>query len=335
MLEFVGPGRFSRRESGELAIVRWRVASLDVPEPPKIVLEQPAPCSDSSKADETLRRALAPSLAPRHAWTVTVRFERSGSQLTAEGEISDEMDAPVAHRAMKQQSTDCSALSRAVGVWASLVLDAEVEKATAAQVPVALPPKPSAVAAPPPDQLWPAPAPQEKPQPESRLLLSHPEGERTIEVGATTFLMGGAGPGVMAGPSLFSVFEVGRGWFLRPTVALARTLQDITPSTDATWAATRFDACGRLPGFYLEHKGIQLDMCAGAEVGFLTGGGSWTLPFLAVGPSVGLRGELAGDLSAMVRAVAEVNLLRESTNYGVDPSLFVGRAEVGLSWGIR
>src|ERR1700733_5565336 len=105
--------------------------SLDVPVPPKIVLEQPAPCSDGQKAAETLRRALAPSVAPRAAWTVSVRFERTGTHLGAEGEISDELGAPVAHRAMKQDSWECSALARAVGVWASLVLDAEVERAAA------------------------------------------------------------------------------------------------------------------------------------------------------------------------------------------------------------
>jgi hypothetical protein len=323
---------------------------LDVPEPPKIVLEQPAPCSDGQKAAETLRRALAPSLAPRPAWTVSVRFERASAHLSAEGEITDELGAPVAHRAMKQDSGECSALARAVGVWASLVLDAEIERASAA---AAKPTQPAASAASGASgtlprtalpvtteetassaPLWPAPAPREKPQPEARLLLAHPEGERTIEVGATTFLMGGTGSGIVAGPSAFAVFEVGRGWFLRPTVAIARTLEDLSPSSDATWGAARFDACGRVPGFYLERRGIQLDICGGAEGGFLEGNG-WLLPFAAVGPSMGLRGELGGDLSAMVRAVAEVNLLRDTSTPGVDPDLFVGRAEVGLSWRIR
>jgi hypothetical protein len=311
---------------------------LDVPEPPKIVLEQPAPCSDGQKAAETLRRALAPSLAPRPAWTVSVRFERTATHLSAEGEITDELGAPVAHRGMKQDSGECSALARAVGVWASLVLDAEMERASSAPPPPPVPGRRTAPLAeapsPSPEQLWPAPAPQEKPQPEARLLLAHPEGERTIEVGLTSFLMGGTGSGIVAGPSAFAVFEVGRGWFLRPTVAIARTLEDLSPSSHATWAAARFDACGRVPGFYLERRGIQLDICGGAEGGVLDGS-SWVLPFAAVGPSMGLRGELGGDLSAMVRAVAEVNLLRNTSTPGVDPDLFVGRAEVGLSWRIR
>jgi hypothetical protein len=240
---------------------------------------------------------------------------------------------------MKQDSGECSALARAVGVWASLVLDAELERSGSSSK--APPPSPAPrtasveeAASPSPVQLWPAPAPREKPQPEARLLLAHPEGERTIEVGLTTFLMGGTGSGIVAGPSAFAVFEVGRGWFLRPTVAVARTLEDLSPSSDATWGAARFDACGRVPGFYLERRGIQLDVCGGAEGGVLAGSG-WLLPFAAVGPSMGLRGELGGDLSAMVRAVAEVNLLRDTSTPGVDPSLFVGRAEVGLSWRIR
>jgi hypothetical protein len=308
---------------------------LDVPEPPKIVLQQPAPCSDPQKAEETLRHALAPSLAPRPAWVVTIRFERTGNHVEADGEITDEFGAPVAHRAMKQDSEECSPLAKAVGVWASLVLDAEVERATAAPkpgVPEAHAATPGQPVLPAPDPLWPAPAPHEKPQPEAKALLSHPEGERTIEIGATTLVMGGTGAGLVGGPSAFAVFEVGRGWFLRPTVAVARTLQE-GASESATWAAGRFDACGRVPGYYLEKRGMQLDFCGGAEAGVLEGSG-WAMPIAAVGPSMGLRGELGGDLSAMVRAVAEVNVLRD-TRQGITPDPFVGRAEVGLSWRIR
>jgi hypothetical protein len=310
---------------------------LDVPEPPKIVLEQPAPCSDTQKAEETLRHALAPSLAPRPGWEVTIRFERTGNHIEAEGEITDEFGAPVAHRAMKQDSEECSPLSRAVGVWASLVLDAEVERATAPPKPEPVEAHPAARATPPtqlPDAaLWPPPAPHEKPRPDAKPLLAHPEGERTIEIGATTLVMGGTGAGLVGGPSAFGVFEVGRGWFLRPTVAVARTLQAGGDTVGATWAVGRFDACGRVPGNYLEKRGMQLDFCGGGEGGVLEGSG-WVMPIAAVGPSMGLRGELGGDFSAMVRAVAEVNVLRD-TRAGITPDAFVGRAEVGVSWRIR
>jgi hypothetical protein len=182
--------------------------------------------------------------------------------------------------------------------------------------------------------VWPAPVINEKPPPEASTVLAHPEGQRTLELGVTSLLMGGLGTAMVTGPSAFAVVEVGSGWFLRPTVAYARTLDDAGAGGSASWGAARFDACARVPGLYHEHRGIQLDLCGGAEGGFLQGSG-WSLPFAAIGPSMGLRGELAGDLSAMVRGVAEVNLLRAATADGVQEGIFSGRAEVGLSWRIR
>jgi hypothetical protein len=321
---------------------------LDLAEAPQIVLEQPAPCPDSEKALELLRRALAPSVAPRKGWTLTARFSKNGGTLAVEGELTDDADAPVAHRVLAQQAHECSSLARAIGVWGSLVLDAEVERAAAARPPPTIP-----------SAAWPAPAQKEKPAPEQALFLAHAEGHRAIELGATMFMMGGTGSGAVAGPSLFSMFEIGHGWFLRPALVLGRTIQELTPSSDvyATFGATRLDACGRIPGLYLEKHGIQLDVCGGMELGFihfdspstapqqppeqqrLDAESGRTLPFLAVGPSVALRGELGGDLSAMVRGVAELNLIRDSffdsTGASVDPSVFVGRAELGLSWRLR
>ncbi len=326
---------------------------MDLPVPPAIVLERPAPCTDSGKAEELLGRALAPSNAPGPGWTVTVRFERDGRRLRADGEISDGAAAPVAHRELEESTSECSALARAMGVWASLVLDDEVERSKQL-----VPPAPPAAA--PADTAprgWPAPAPPEKPYPEAALFLKHPEAERTIELGVSSFLMGGTGSGVVAGPSLFAVLESGHGWFLRPAIAVGRSIESLTPTSDvyATWGTTRFDACGRMPGFYLERRGMQFDVCGGGELGFLhfdspsippsTSGASpqpvsgRTIPVFAVGPSFGLRGELGSDLSALVRGVAEVNVIRESFSDGagtnVDPSLFVGRVEVGMSWRLR
>jgi hypothetical protein len=323
---------------------------LDLPVAPTIVLERPAPCSDAAKAEELLRKALAPSVAPRGAWKVTLRFERSGGELVAQGEIEDEAEAPVAHRALKESTQECSALARAVGVWASLVLDAEVDRAAHQTPPAPLPPPDPAIAMAPPDH--------DKPPPEAQLFLKHDDGERTIELGVTYFLMGGTGAGAVAGPSLFTVIESGHGWFLRPTLALGRSIQSLTPTNDvyATWGATRFDACGRIPGLYLERRGIQLDVCGGGELGFIhfdapssvpasapgappPDRSGRTTPFFALGPSIGFRGELGSDLSAMVRGVAELNVVRESfadsSGSSVDPGLFIGRLEVGLSWQLR
>ena len=324
---------------------------MDLPEPPRVVFEQPAPCTDSAHASELLRRALAPSVAPHGGWTVTMRVIKDGTSLRAEGEISDESEAPVAHRSLAKETRDCSALAKAVGVWASLVLDQEL---ASAQEEAANGPKPESAVRASPEVLWPAPAPPpEKPSPESALFLKEPEDKRIFELGAGTWLMGGTGSGVIAGPSIFAVIETGNAWFLRPQIALGRTVTEISHLSDvyATWGAMRFDACKRVPGNYLDHRGMQLDLCGGSDVGFLhfdsasdvpdavqTSASGRSLPFFAIGPSIGLRGELGSDLSAILRGVAEINLLREKfvdLHSDVEPSLFVGRAEVGVSWRLR
>jgi hypothetical protein len=321
---------------------------LDVPTAPAIELVRPAPCVDTNKAEEVLRRSLAPALAPRGSWSVIVRFSAKGAVLTVEGEITDEVDAPVAHRIFSETGAECSSLARAVGVWASLVLDAEVDRAS--QTP---PPAP-----PPPPPLNPLPValqPVEKPVPEKTFLLSHPEGERTLELGTSTFILGGTGAGVVVGVTLFAVAEVGRGWFLRPAVLVGRTLEEIYPGSDvyATLVAGRFDACGRIPGFYIERHGIQLDVCGGAEFGFQRYDSSSTFSgmsmnpshsdgVLGVGPSATLRGELGNGLALLIRGVGDFNIFPQSytestgkASQQFNGSFAVGRAELGLSWELR
>jgi hypothetical protein len=312
---------------------------LDVPTAPAIVLVRPAPCSDANKAEELLRRSLAPAVAPRGSWSVIARFSQKSGTLSVEGEITDEVDAPVAHRVLTEAGSECSSLARAVGVWAALVLDAEVDRAARAPPP------------PPPPPPMPAPVlplVTEKPAPERALLLAHPEGERTVEFGASMFIMDGTGAGVIAGPTLFAVMEAGRGWFLRPALFLGGTLEAESADIYATWVAARFDACGRIPGLYIERHGIQLDLCGGPELGFQhytpesSFMGTSTAPptqgFFAVGPSAALRGELGNGLALVLRGVGELNILTESVAVGsttANPSRFVGRAELGLSWQLR
>jgi hypothetical protein len=321
---------------------------LDVPTTPTIVLERPAPCSDAAQAEELLRKTLAPALAPRASWTVLARFSRKGTSLAVEAQITDEADAPVAHRVLTDASPECSSLARAVGVWASLVLDSEVERASHLAPP---PPAPS----PPPAETPPAtPVATDKPSRGGSVLLDNPEDGRTIEFGVTMAVMGGLGAGVMAGPTLYGTVEVGRGLFLRPSLFIVRNLAGLANAPDVgTVVATRFDACGRVSGFHI--KVIQLEICGGGEIGFMhideadpaTQASSTTLPFLALGPSVSLRGELGGGLALVLRGVANLNALSEdfketstgcpdaSSQCSVAPSLFLGRAEIGVSWQLR
>jgi len=190
--------------------------------------------------------------------------------------------------------------------------------------------------------------------PDAELFLSHSEEQRTFEIGIATHLLAGTGVGAIAGASVFTVSEVGDGWFLRPSLAIGRTMTELVPSSDvyATLGAGRFDACKRLPGNYLERRGMQLDMCGGADLGFMhfdaptpasgatsPAGQGRTTPFFAIGPSLALRGELGSDLAVSVRGMAELNVIRESFVDGagsnVDPSIVIGRAEVGVSWRLR
>lgn len=316
---------------------------MDVPEPPQIVFERPAPCGDAAKAEGALRAALAPSSAPGPAWTVTMRVVREKGELRASGEITDRAGAPVAHRTIERQTGqagECAGLGRAIGVWASLVLDAEVQRAIE-QAPLPPPPAP-----PPPQPGWPEPAPPpEKPSPEAELFLAHPKEERNVEIGAASLAMSGTGTGMIAGGSVFEVSEVGSGWFLRPSLAMGRSVTQIVPGETgayATLGAGRFDACKRIPGNYLDRRGLQLDLCAGPEVGFLhvdptsTAAAPQTLPLLALGPSLDFRGELGMALSVLIRGVADVNFLSTSTTDGrLSEAVLLARLEVGLSWRLR
>ncbi len=317
---------------------------MDQPEPPKIVLEQPAPCADARVAQDLLTRTLAPSKAPRRGWTVTVRVRRDKGGLTAEGEITDDVDAPVAHRAITKETRECGAIARAVGVWASLVLDEEVTRASAEALPA--PPEPDPSATP-----WPAPQPNAVPAPEQAVFLKNPEERRNFEIGAgASYMYGVLGDGgvAIAGAHVYSVVEIDGGWFLRPTFALGRSLKEVATATaiDATWGAARFDACGRLPGNYVERRGMQMDLCGGTEVGFVafeagsaTMPSPKTIPLLAPGGTLALRGELASDLSAEVRGLVGVNVLRErfldTQEQKLAPLLVYARLELGLSWRFR
>jgi hypothetical protein len=318
---------------------------VDVPEAPAIVIERTAPCVDAGVARDLLKRTLTPALAPRGSWSVIARFSRKGTSMMVEGEVTDEVDAEVAHRVLTEPGHECASLARAVGVWAALVLDAEVDRA--AQAPPAPPPPLPPLPETPPVDVTP---PEETSVPEASILLAHREGERTLEFGVSMFLMGGTGSGVMMGPTAFSVIEAGRGWFLRPALFFAETLDGVGVPSDVngTLIAGRFDACGRIAGFYIERHGIQLDVCGGPEAGFMhinalafssstrASESSSELPFFALGPSLSLRGELGNGLALTIRGVMDFNVVRESPpGTEIDPSVLVGRAEVGLSWQLR
>jgi hypothetical protein len=282
----------------------------------------------------------------------------SDHSLRAEGEITGENGSVVAHRTLSGAPGDCDGLARAVGVWASLVLDTERARsgssdsqapATAVASPGAVPEL--GVADTHPEVTWPAPAVLEKPSPEHDWYL-HNDEERTLELGVGAFLMAGTGANTVAGASPYLVVEAGHGVFLRPSLAIGQSVAPLASPTElrATWGAARFDACLRLPGLYTRHHGIQLDTCGGADLGFTHFGdappgtagtpvSAVTALFASIGPSLELRGELGGSMAVALRGVAGLNIVRagfeDGTGAQIEAPLWSGRIELALSWRLR
>jgi hypothetical protein len=177
--------------------------------------------------------------------------------------------------------------------------------------------------------------------PEHDWYLHHDDG-RSVELGTGVFLMSGSGGGALAGPLLFAEIEAGHGVFLRPSAAFGQTLSSIPPSNvrSATWGAGRFDACLRLPGLYTQHHGMQLDLCLGTDVGMthIDSTIGTDLPYWAVGPSVQLRGELGGRLSAMLRTAVGIDILQGSylddNGASQQQPLANARLELAFSWDV-
>jgi hypothetical protein len=285
-------------------------------------------------------------------WVVNVRLEGAGTRIiTAESEITDDDGMSVAHRSLS--GSDCDGLARAVGIWASLVLETEMRHQSRHSDPS--PPPQSAEPDATPAAPWPpAPVPQPSPEPAGGVPTQdwyvHHGEKRNLEIGLGGFLMTGAGAAV-AGPSPFIVVEGGNGVFLRPAVLVGQSVASLAQNYDsrATVAATRFDTCLRIPGLYNDHRGMQLDTCAGADLGFVLDGSrsgtrgaagkSVTVPNASIGPSMELRGEMGSALSATVRGVTGVNLFQQTytdaSGIQVQPMAWIGRVEVALSWGLR
>jgi hypothetical protein len=175
----------------------------------------------------------------------------------------------------------------------------------------------------------PIPAPSERRSRESEWFLHHDDGERTLEIGASGFLMSGAHGGAVTGTSPYVVAEAAHGIFLRPSLAFGRTIG--TPAAGdsrGTWLDSRLDTCLRVPGLYSTGAGLQLDLCAGGDLGVTVDDAAGSFPFVALGPSLDIRGELGKSLAVTLRGVFGVNLLSSA-------DLWSGRIELAMSWGLR
>lgn len=329
---------------------------MDAAEPPRIVFESQAKCSDRAHAQALLDEALERARAPRAGWSVSMRIGRAGSgKLRADGQVTDEAGAAVGHRVFERKASDCSGLAKAMGVWASLVLDAEVhrphpiatsdessstpESAAAADVQPGLAQtaklRPAALGTDAqPSAFWPESSPTEKLTPDHDA-TAHRDESRDFELGAGAFLMSGTGAGLIAGVTPFAVIETGRGLFIRPALVVGQALPSSGP--DATLVVARFDGCLRVAGLYTSSNGMQLDLCGGTDAGALSAG--HTSPYVGIGPSVDLRGELGGDLAVALRGLFDVNVVQvhETSAHSdpIDTSLVAGRVELAMSWRLQ
>jgi len=140
--------------------------------------------------------------------------------------------------------------------------------------------------------------------------------------------------GGVAGLSPFLTVELTPSWVLRPSLFFGRA----TESARATDAAdgvvvshlgTRTDFCRRVPGNYIERRGVEADLCVGVEAGIVTPSkGTSTTARVGTGPSVNMRGELGGGVALEIRGLLGANLLQFDAEQ--TPLVFAS-AEIGVS----
>ena len=331
------------------------------------VIEERADCSDRERARIALSEALIAASAPAHGgsrqrgarptsppslahWTVTmsvVSVAASGTGSTAkpagksvEAVIVDDAGTIVAQRTLTDRSARaCVPLARAVGAWASLVLDAELVRAKDDDGSQPTPSPAGSGNGPSSTSANPVQISSAHPM---RDTVSSPDGEptvrtsRTFEIGTMVYLRNGVmASGGVSGLSPFVTFEFANAWILRPSLAVGRSTQG-TP-TVINHVGGRTDVCRRIPGNYIERRGIEADLCAGIEGGVVT---TQTGPSarganagrFGLGPSATLRGELGWGVALEARGLLGANLLLSPLlpDDGQPPLLFAA-AELGVS----
>jgi hypothetical protein len=309
--------------------------------PPAVVVDAHDVCSNLEQAQDSLRAALGASVAPESGWRLRVFDERQGTHVVVTANLDDAQGNAIAHRVIDATASDrCDGVISALGVWAGLVLDAEVAKAkTHPKVLVASNAR-TAASTNAPNTASNTTSDAATPLPElspDATLPQHPK--RTIEIGASATLSNSPlnlYDAALVGGDVFTLVEVVHSFFLRPSLGGAASIGGGT----AGYFDARMDACLRVPGNYVEHRGLLLDMCAGTELAGLyhqsasvggTPGPTTTDAIFAISPTIGLRGDLASDLAIEVRGLANFNV----AHTGDTTALLSVRAEVGLTWRVR
>jgi hypothetical protein len=274
-------------------------------EPPRIVFEGGSSCAEPGRVEALLDATLAAARAPGPGWRVAMRIEPPAARgLRARGEIVNDRGARVAQRSLSGAGHDCEGLARAVGLWASLVLDEQVARsvrnpanseagagtavegsedahsgASSGAEPAPVGVDHSFAAGPPPLPATDDPSKDEAPatnpgavnaqtRPSSTDAARRLDASAGFEVGLGTFLMTGTGGNPILGGTPYAVVEARPGFFVRPALAIGESLASLGDAgNNALFVAVRIDACGRVPGNYAQNRGIELTLCGGADVG--------------------------------------------------------------------
>jgi hypothetical protein len=342
------------------------------------VLEAQAECSDLDRARAALNEALTAARAParggsRHRgarptsvspdsrdatvahWTLTMTVSPAAASAatkpapakSVEALIVDDAGTIVAQRTLTDRTSarTCVPLARAVGAWASLVLDAELARAkdddgSTPTLASATTPTPSPVRATGLPSLTFGLAGQERPRPPRDAPTSTASEEaadapkRALEVGSMVYIRNGmSATGGFAGVSPFVAIEVAEGWIVRPSLAFGRATEGAQATSHV---GARGDLCRRVPGNYIERRGIEADLCAGLEGGVVTslaaaGSRGDSVARAGIGPAANLRGELAYGLALEVRGLVGANLVQSPLADHSAPPLVFAAAELGVS----
>ena len=323
------------------------------------VLEARGGCSDQERATAALSEALLAARAPAHGgrgqhgprpttdaaahWTVTMTLASAATTpKSVEAVIVDDAGTIVAQRTLTDRSARvCLPLARAVGAWTLLVLDAEMNRARDDdRDPAAVSVASFASFA---GGVRPASATLSALDGSGRrgsVVDSAPEPlvpvvTRAIELGTMVYLRNGLTlTGGVAGLSPYLTVELTPSWVLRPALLFGRATEragggDGVEGFVASHVGTRTDFCRRVPGNYIERRGVEADLCAGIEAGIVTpSSGTNTTVRVGTGPSVNMRGELGGGLALELRGLLGANLLQFAAER--TPLVFAS-AELGIS----
>ncbi len=288
------------------------------------VVELRDSCADAEQARRALFEVLAAARAPRRSradgsdvrphWTVTMRVTRDEA-LAASAMIVDDSGAVVAQRTVIDRSTRaCVPLARAVGAWASLVIDDEIERSD------------EAPAAPPSSgfSLGPKAATSSRVDPNGVDPLfpfdedstPSPPKQRVVDVGTTAFFEP-RDPLVMVSRGCpfreresftFVAFAAGAG--VRSLLRCARRslLED--------------------SGNYIERRGLEFDLCGGVDGGIASQANESTAR-MSTGPSAILRCELGLWVRSRAAGVSGLGLIRPSVSGAPTPSLLAMQGKSG------